>query len=75
MKQKNKKTIGQNNDTSAMRKLIFAAVIMAAMVMAGCQSNQKRPSAGSNDSIPSENAVADSTVYGVCGENTAMHTL
>ena len=58
-----------------MRQLIFAAVIMAAMVMAGCQSNQKRPSAGSNDSIPSENAVADSTVYGVCGENTAMHTL
>lgn len=58
-----------------MKKLIFAAVAMAAMVMVGCQSNQKRQTAGSNDSISSENAVADSTVYGVCGENTAMHTL
>lgn len=51
-------------------KKIFLFVVMA-MIMAGC--NQKKQSAVT--ATDTDNEVNDSTIYGVCGEGTMMHSL
>lgn len=51
-------------------KKIFLFVVMA-MIIAGC--NQKKQSAVTATDDDSE--VNDSTIYGVCGEGTMMHSL
>lgn len=51
-------------------KKIFLFVVMA-MIMAGC--NQKKQSAVTATDDDAE--VNDSTIYGVCGEGTMMHSL
>jgi hypothetical protein len=59
-----------------MRKSIFllVAVAMITLAITGCKNKSQQRTA--NDSIAAESsAVTDSTIYGVCGENTAMHTL
>lgn len=47
--------------------------MMAAAVvfLAGCNAKKEKPQAVVDD----EEMVADSTVYGVCGEGTSMHSL
>lgn len=58
-----------------MNKLIylFIGVAVIAFAATGCQ-NKPQPQ-NSTDSIEGSVSTPDSTVYGVCGENTAMHTL
>lgn len=51
-------------------KKIFLFVVMV-MIMAGC--NQKKQSAVT--ATDTDNEVNDSTIYGVCGEGTMMHSL
>lgn len=43
--------------------------------MAGCKDKAKGVSGNGIDSTATNAQGNDSTVYGVCGENTAMHTL
>lgn len=47
--------------------MIAAAVVF----LAGCNAKKEKPQAVVDD----EEMVADSTVYGVCGEGTSMHSL
>ena len=60
-----------------MRKTTFfsLSLLLAIVLMAGCNSDKKK--AGQAMPVMSENidSVADSTIYGVCGEGTAMHSL
>ncbi len=53
---------------------IFAAMLMTVSLAVGCVD--KKGSASSSDTVAQdEEASTDSTVYGVCGDGTAMHTL
>ena len=53
--------------------LLFIAIAVMTLAMTGCKNKSQR---NVGDSIVAEEpTVTDSTVYGVCGENTAMHTL
>lgn len=60
-----------------MKKLIVVALplLIAAFLIAGCKDKNKNNVGDGIDSTDVELMVSDSTVYGVCGENTAMHSL
>lgn len=60
-----------------MKKLIVVALplLVAAFLIAGCKDKNKNNVGDGIDSTDVELMVSDSTVYGVCGENTAMHSL
>lgn len=55
--------------------IIALACFMTAFLITGCHEKAKNEAAGQTDSIDMADTAADSTVYGVCGEGTAMHTL
>lgn len=56
------------------RNLIpFAVVAMAIVTICSCGGKEKRVPFDSGDST--SNVLQDKTVYGVCGDGTAMHTL
>ena len=50
-------------------KVFFAAAI--AIIMVGCNPKKEKPQVVVDDDVE----VADSTVYGVCGSGTSMHSL
>lgn len=50
-------------------KVFFAAAI--AIIMVGCNMKKEKPQVVVDDEVE----VADSTVYGVCGSGTSMHSL
>lgn len=50
-------------------KVFFAASI--AIIMVGCNTKKEKPQVVVDDEVE----VADSTVYGVCGSGTSMHSL
>ncbi len=55
-----------------MRTFRFSIIVILAMTMMGCKNKRAQ-----NDipvEAPSE-TVADTTIYGKCGDETAMHTL
>lgn len=58
-----------------MKKLfsLFAAIVALCVATTGCHEATKKAEAG--DSIVAEPSTPDSTIYGVCGDGTAMHTL
>ena len=59
-----------------MKKLVYIFMSLLAMVWIGTSCQNTKPVDGSpadSDSVIIEEV--DSTVYGVCGEGTAMHTL
>ena len=60
-----------------MKKLIVVALplLVAAFLIAGCKDKNKNNVGDGIDSTDVELMASDSTVYGVCGENTAMHSL
>ena len=47
---------------------------MASWCVTGCQSKGQKAQ-GEDSTLMVGDTVADSTVYGVCGEGTAMHTV
>jgi len=63
-----------------MKRLIYLAIV-GVMVLAGCenkrqtQTNTWVASADTDSMTAQEDAVIDTTLYGECGMNTAMHTL
>lgn len=58
-----------------MRRLFFFTVaVVGLMLMAGCHDRKAVKVMGMNDSVDVE-ADNDSTIYGVCGEGTSMHSL
>lgn len=54
-----------------MKNLGFVFASLMLLVLAGCNSKKGKPNLQAND----VEEVADSTVYGVCGEGTSMHSL
>ncbi|SFF98469.1 hypothetical protein [Prevotella sp. KH2C16] len=60
-----------------MKKVGYIAVFMAViMVFASCFGNKTSNQVAETDSVAMEEEVLpDSTVYGVCGEGTSMHSL
>lgn len=55
--------------------IIALACIMAAFLITGCHDKAKQTNVAQADSTDVTDTATDSTVYGVCGEGTAMHTL
>lgn len=62
-----------------MRRLLTAFVvpILGLFLLIGCKKVKPTsvPEEESVDSVMEEEVIADSTIYGVCGDGTAMHTL
>lgn len=58
-------------------KKIFYAVIAVALLFAtnSCKDKQSKPVISSIDSTEVDEDMADTTIYGVCGEGTSMHNL
>lgn len=54
-----------------MKNLGFVFASLMLLVLAGCNSKKEKPNLQAKD----VEEVADSTVYGVCGEGTSMHSL
>lgn len=54
-----------------MKNLGFVFASLMLLVLAGCNSKKEKPNLQAND----VEEVVDSTVYGVCGEGTSMHSL
>lgn len=54
-----------------MKNLGFVFASLMLLVLAGCNSKKEKPNLQAND----VEEVADSTVYGVCGEGISMHSL
>lgn len=57
-----------------MRKLFIALLLPLMAFCVGCNNNGKKTDTATEQKEANVDA-ADSTVYGVCGEGTAMHTL
>ena len=56
--------------------IAFAAILWANLCMTSCHDNKKTSSQATEDNTEtSQKQVSDSTVYGICGEGSAMHTL
>nr|WP_295308982.1 hypothetical protein [uncultured Prevotella sp.] len=58
-----------------MKKLVYMAMALVMLIAAnGCKNKSNTPVISANDStaLSDEN---DSTIYGVCGEGTSMHSL
>ena len=58
-----------------MKKLLYAAMAMLVILMANsCKDKKTTQVISANDSTEVEEQV-DSTIYGVCGDGTSMHSL
>lgn len=61
---------------SNMRVLLrFVAVYIIVIFMVGCNGKQPRPTALKDTAALDSVVQLDSTIYGRCGDGTAMHTL
>lgn len=59
-----------------MKKLFYLAVaFLAVFAMNSCKDKKTAQVISANDSIDAEGDANDSTIYGVCGEGTSMHSL
>ncbi|WP_276910856.1 hypothetical protein [Hallella colorans] len=57
-------------------KFSFAVILFGALfVLGSCQFGSKKNARKPADTLQVDNAVIDTTVYGTCGEGTAMHSL
>lgn len=54
---------------------LTASVLVASFVFSGCHSNSSKSVENASDSTEVSVAESDSTIYGTCGEGTAMHSL
>lgn len=63
------------NDSQVMKKFVYMAIAMVVLFAANsCKEKKNTPVISANDSVEVEE-VNDSTIYGVCGEGTSMHSL
>lgn len=56
-----------------MKKLLLPVIVLALMV--SCKDTPKQQASQENDDLEVEYAFRDSTIYGFCGEGSAMNTL
>ncbi|HAT62535.1 MAG TPA: hypothetical protein DCS83_08365 [Prevotella sp.] len=61
-----------------MKKLLTIVVVLAALTLVGCKNSKKANThvvVGENNTKTDSADDGDSTLYGVCGDGSAMHTL
>jgi len=60
-----------------MKKIVLVVLplFVIACLMAGCKDKARGVAGNGIDSIAAGSQITDSTLYGVCGESTGMHTL
>ena len=59
-----------------MKRLIYVMMALVVLFVANsCKDKKTVPVISTNDSVALEDAENDSTIYGVCGEGTSMHSL
>lgn len=66
----------QNMNSKSMWSVAaFGLMFVAASVLSGCKKTSGNSGNVMNVQINDTSSVADTTIYGVCGEGTTMHTL
>lgn len=55
-----------------MKSFNSTLLFLCVLIVAGCNNKRSAPVI---DILPADSAVVDTTVYGKCGDGTAMHTL
>ena len=59
-----------------MKKILYLVVAaMAIFVANSCKNSQNKPVISASDSLDVDEDLADTTIYGLCGEGTTMHNL
>ena len=59
-----------------MKRLVYVMMALVVLFVANsCKDKKTVPVISTNDSVALEDAENDSTIYGVCGEGTSMHSL
>lgn len=59
-----------------MRKIIGLLMFGMVMVLAGCNNNKGgKTLTATRNGVVDDTLTTDTTIYGVCGEGTAMHTI
>lgn len=59
-----------------MKRLVYLMMALVVLFAANsCKDKKNVPVISTNDSVALEDAENDSTIYGVCGEGTSMHSL
>ena len=58
-----------------MMKIFFKILLLLAGVFSIINCSEKKKTQASDKDALQENGILDSTIYGKCGENTAIHTL
>ena len=59
-----------------MKRLVYVMMALVVLFAANsCKDKKTVPVISTNDSVALEDAENDSTIYGVCGEGTSMHSL
>ena len=59
-----------------MKKLVYVTIALVALFAANsCKNKNNVPVIITTDSVEVEDAMNDSTIYGVCVEGTSMHNL
>lgn len=59
-----------------MKKILYLVVAVLALFAANsCKNNQNKPVISATDSLEVDDDIADTTIYGLCGEGTTMHNL
>ncbi len=55
-----------------MKRIIYIQLVAVVVFLLGCQGGKQTPPGDEDDSLE---VVADSTLYGICGAGTSMHSL
>lgn len=59
-----------------MKKFFYIPLaVMALFAIDSCKNHQTKPVISTSDSLDVDEDIADTTIYGVCGEGTSMHNL
>ncbi len=59
-----------------MKRLFYTATALMMLFAANsCKDKQTKPVISATDSTELEDDIADSTIYGICGDGTSMHNL
>lgn len=59
-----------------MKKIFYISlVVIALFAINSCKNNSAKPVISTSDSLDVDEDIADTTIYGVCGEGTSMHNL
>ena len=61
--------------TVGLKAIVAVCISVAFLLFTGCNGQKSKSAEVDADSITVDDAATDTTIYGTCGEGTAMHSL